>query len=31
MGSWMADELRRFVGGVPLRYRVTQAMLTKMA
>jgi len=31
MGSWMADELRRFVGGAPLRYRVTQAMLTKMA
>jgi len=31
MGSWMADELRRFVGGVPLRYRITQAMLAKMA
>ena len=31
MGSWMADELRRFVGGTPLRYRVTQAMLAKMA
>ena len=31
MGSWMADELRRYVGGMPLRYRVKQAMLAKMA
>ncbi len=31
MGSWMADELRRFVNGDPLRYRVTQSMLAKMA
>lgn len=31
MGSWMADELRRFVGGEPLLYRVTQSMLAKMA
>ncbi|MEI6491165.1 MAG: hydroxyacid dehydrogenase [Verrucomicrobiota bacterium] len=31
MGSWMADELRRFVGSSPLRYRVTQSMLAKMA
>ena len=31
MGSWMADELRRFVDGVPLRYGITQAMLAKMA
>ncbi|MFZ4776105.1 MAG: hydroxyacid dehydrogenase [Terrimicrobiaceae bacterium] len=31
MGSWMADELRRFVAGDPLRYRVTQSMLAKMA
>lgn len=31
MGSWMADELRRFVSGDPLRYRVTRSMLAKMA
>ena len=31
MGSWMADEFRRFVSGVPLRYGITQAMLAKMA
>ncbi|MFA7344299.1 MAG: hydroxyacid dehydrogenase [Terrimicrobiaceae bacterium] len=31
LGSWMADELRRFVDAAPLRHRVTQAMLAKMA
>jgi phosphoglycerate dehydrogenase-like enzyme len=31
MGDCMADELRRFVTGEPLRYRVTPAMLAKMA
>ena len=31
MGSWMADELRRYVEATPLRYRVTQSMLAKMA
>ena len=31
MGSWMADELRRFAGGEPLRYGINKAMLEKMA
>ncbi len=31
MGSWMADELRRYLSGEPLRYRITRAMLAKMA
>ncbi len=31
MGSWMASESRRFTAGEPLRYRVTQTMLAKMA
>lgn len=31
MGSWMADELRRYLSGEPLRYRVTRGMLAKMA
>ena len=31
MGSWMADELRRFVDRAPLRYEITKAMLAKMA
>jgi phosphoglycerate dehydrogenase-like enzyme len=31
MGSWMADELRRFVSSSPLLHRVTKSMLDKMA
>lgn len=31
MGSWMADELRRYLSGEALRHRVTRAMLAKMA
>lgn len=31
MGSWQADELRRFVAGEPLHYEVTRAMLAHMA
>ena len=31
MGSWMAAEFRRYLAGEPLRYRVTQSMLAKMA
>lgn len=31
MGSWMADELRRYLSEEPLRYRITRAMLAKMA
>lgn len=31
MGDCMAEELRRFVTGEPLRYRITQPMLEKMA
>ncbi len=31
MGSWMADELQRFVAGEPLRYGINRSMLEKMA
>lgn len=31
LGSWMAEELRHFVGGEPLRYRISKVMLDKMA
>ena len=31
MGSWMAEELRRFVDGEPLHHRITKAKLAQMA
>jgi phosphoglycerate dehydrogenase-like enzyme len=31
MGSWMVDELRRYVSGEPLRHQVTRDMLTRLA
>jgi phosphoglycerate dehydrogenase-like enzyme len=31
MGSWMADELRRYVSGEPLRHAVSRDMLARMA